>query len=67
MPITKVFTNARGQAVIIPKEYRFDTDEVFISRIGNTVLLTPIEDLPVTFEHGAALLTEDFLSEGDET
>ncbi len=37
----KVFNSGRSQAVRIPKEYRFDCDEVFIEREGERVILTP--------------------------
>ena len=37
----KVFKTGRGQAVRIPKEYRFTCDEVFIERDGERVILTP--------------------------
>ena len=39
--VAKVFENGRSQAVRLPKEYRFDTDEVFVSREGNKVILSP--------------------------
>ncbi len=38
---TKVFVSGRCQAVRIPIGYRFDTDEVFIERDGDRVILTP--------------------------
>jgi antitoxin VapB len=37
----KVFKSGRSQAVRIPKEYRFNCDEVFIERDGERVILTP--------------------------
>ncbi len=37
----KIFTTGRSQAVRLPKAYRFDTDEVFIEKVGNTVVLRP--------------------------
>jgi len=37
----RVFKSARSQAVRIPKEYRFNCDEVFIERDGERVILTP--------------------------
>ena len=37
----KVFRNGASQAVRLPKEFRFDTDEVYIKRIGAAVLLFP--------------------------
>lgn len=42
MPMTaKVFRNGASQAVRLPKECRFDTDEVCVKRIGAAVLLFP--------------------------
>lgn len=37
----KVFKSGRSQAVRIPKEFRFDTDEVFIEQRGEDLVLTP--------------------------
>lgn len=37
----KVFTNGGSQAVRLPAEYRFDTREVLIERIGQSLLITP--------------------------
>ena len=39
----KVFTTGRSQAVRLPKAFRFDTDEVTIEKIGNAVVLRPIQ------------------------
>ena len=64
METTKVFNNGRSQAVRIPKNYRFDVEEVFVNKIGDTVMLTPVTKLGETFDIGAALLTDDFLAEG---
>ena len=42
MPRTaKVFMTNRSQAVRLPKEYQFSTDEVFIRRVGDDVILSP--------------------------
>jgi virulence-associated protein VagC len=37
----KVFMSGRSQAVRLPKEFRFDVDEVSIKRDGDSVILTP--------------------------
>ena len=37
----KVFKNGASQAVRLPKEFRFDSAEVCIKRIGSAVLLFP--------------------------
>ena len=37
----KVFLNNRSQAVRLPKEFQFNTDEVFIRKDGEDVILSP--------------------------
>jgi antitoxin VapB len=42
MPRTaKVFMTNRSQAVRLPKEFRFTTDQVFIRKEGEDVILSP--------------------------
>jgi antitoxin VapB len=38
----KLFQNGRSQAVRLPKEFRFEGDEVSIRREGEGVLLEPV-------------------------
>jgi antitoxin VapB len=38
----KLFRNGRSQAVRLPREFRFDGDEVRIRRVGDGVLLEPV-------------------------
>ena len=40
----KVFMNNRSQAVRLPKEFQFDTEEVFIRKEGEDVILSPRPD-----------------------
>ena len=61
---TKVFMNGRSQAVRIPKEYRFETDEVYINKIGDIVYLAPANKLKEIFDEGIAMFSEDFLADG---
>jgi antitoxin VapB len=37
----KLFMNGRSQAVQPPEEFRFESDEVVIKRVGNAVALLP--------------------------
>ncbi len=39
--IAKVFMSGRSQAVRLPKEYRFDTDEVYVTRQGQNIIISP--------------------------
>jgi antitoxin VapB len=42
MPRTaKIFLNNRSQAVRLPKEFQFNTQEVFIRKEGSDVILSP--------------------------
>ena len=41
MMTAKVFENGRSQAVRLPKECRFNTDEVVVNKIGDIVMLMP--------------------------
>jgi antitoxin VapB len=38
----KLFWNGRSQAVRLPKEFRFEGDEVRVTRMGAGVLLEPV-------------------------
>ncbi|GIW53020.1 MAG: hypothetical protein KatS3mg081_2375 [Gemmatimonadales bacterium] len=38
----KLFCNGRSQAVRLPKEFRFEGDEVLIRREGDRVILEPV-------------------------
>ncbi len=63
MDTAKVFTNGRSQAVRIPREYRFDVEEVYINKIGDALILTPVDSLAAAFDRGAAMLTDDCLAD----
>ncbi|MFP4333623.1 MAG: antitoxin [Campylobacterales bacterium] len=39
----KVFKNGRSQAIRLPKEYRVDSDEVYIEKIGHSLVIVPKE------------------------
>ena len=42
MESAKIFWSGRSQAVRLPKEFRFEGEEVSIRRHGNAVILEPI-------------------------
>ena len=42
--IAKVFQSVNSQAVRLPKEFRFDVEEVEVSREGDAVILRPKSD-----------------------
>ena len=63
MNTVKVITNKESQTVRIPKSYRFDVDEVYVNKVGETLMLTPVSALGSVFDAGVSMLTEDFLAE----
>jgi antitoxin VapB len=44
MERAKIFWSGRSQAVRLPKEFRFEGDEVRIRRHGNAVILEPVTE-----------------------
>jgi antitoxin VapB len=39
----KIFKNGRSQAVRLPKQFRYEAKEVKITKIGDKVILEPLE------------------------
>ena len=39
--LAKVFQNGRSQAIRIPKEFRVETSEVYIEKVGDTLVIRP--------------------------
>jgi antitoxin VapB len=60
----KIFKTGRSQAVRLPKEYRFDEDEVCIKKVGKTVYLFPKSKTQEIFERGAKGFSDDFMENG---
>ena len=66
MDIAKVFWSGRSQAVRLPKEFRFDSQEVRIRRHGNAVILEPISDDWRWLDALSRPLDSDFVSATEE-
>jgi antitoxin VapB len=64
MLTTKVFTSGNSQAIRLPKEYQVDDKELFIQKIGNTIILFPCDDPWDAFEQSLSQFSEDFFSNG---
>ena len=63
MMTAKVFENGRSQAVRLPKECRFDTDEVAVNKIGDIVLLMPKTNKWSSFMQAIDMFSDDFMEE----
>lgn len=64
MATAKVFENGRSQAVRLPKEYRFSSDEVMVNKIGDIVLLMPKTSKWESFMQAIDLFSDDFMKDG---
>ena len=65
--LTRVFKSGNSMAVRIPKELAFDENiqEVEIERIGNTLVIRPVEAQTLADAMGiCAMFTPDFMAEG---
>jgi antitoxin VapB len=63
MNTAKLFANGRSQAVRLPKEYRFDVDEVIINKIGDAVVLYPKTSGWAGLLDASGKFTDDFMSD----
>lgn len=59
----KVFMNGRSQALRLPKEFRFDTDEVYIRKQGENLIISPKKPSWDAFFATTSAFDEDFLQE----
>lgn len=66
METAKIFENGRSQAVRLPKKFRFTSEEVFIQRLGDAVMLIPKKASWQTFLNGLHGFSDDFFENGRE-
>jgi len=64
MMTAKIFEDGRSQAVRLPKEFRFDSSEVSINKVGSIVLLMPPTDKWAGFVQSLDMFSDDFMKEG---
>ena len=64
MQTARLFLNGRSQAVRLPKEYQFDGDDVYIQRVGEAVILYPVDKEWEVFMHGVDNFSNGFMAEG---
>jgi antitoxin VapB len=44
MAIAKVFINGKSQAIRLPRNYRVEGTSVYVNRVGNAIILLPMND-----------------------
>ena len=64
MMTAKVFKNGRSQAIRLPKECRFSSDEVVVNKIGDIVILLPKQNKWDSFMRAVDMFSDDFMADG---
>ena len=67
MMTAKVFQNGRSQAIRLPKECRFSSDEVMVNKIGEIVILLPKHNKWDSFMRAIDMFSDDFMADGRAT
>jgi len=62
MKRAKLFQNGQSQAVRLPKDFRFEGDEVIIKRLGNAVVLMPANHSWDVLMGSLDKFSEDFMT-----
>jgi antitoxin VapB len=61
---SKVFISGNSQAIRLPKEYQVEDKELYIKKIGSTIILFPKKNPWEAFERSLSEFTDDFMAEG---
>jgi len=62
----KIFMNNRSQAVRLPKEFQFNTTEVYIRRNGDDVILSPRPTDWSAYRLKHPVASDDFMEDVEE-
>ena len=63
MECVKIVTDDRGQSIQLPEACRFAEDEILVERVGDAVLLIPLDARRRAVLEALDMFTDDFLAE----
>lgn len=66
MTLARVFQSGNSQAVRLPKEFRFDVDQVEIFRRGDEIVLRAVAPNGAAIFDALSQLPTDFMEQGCE-
>jgi antitoxin VapB len=61
MQTANLFLIGQSQAVHLPKEFHFEGEQVSIKRMGNAVILLPLQDPWSSLFNSLSKFSEDFM------
>ncbi len=66
MTTAKLFQNGQSQAVRLPKAFRMPGNEVYIKKVGNAIVLIPMDHPWDTLFASLTQFSADFMRERDQ-
>ena len=66
MEVAKIFSEGETQLVELPKNFRFNSEEVFINRVGDVLILVPKQRNLEGMLETLNLFTDDFMENPQE-
>ena len=66
MKTARLFNNGRSQAVRLPKEFRFEGNDVYVKKLDNIVMLFPMEDPWIPLINSLDKFSDDFMAERNQ-
>lgn len=65
--IAKIFMNGRSQAIRLPKDFRFECDEVYLRKIGSDVVISSKKPTWDEFFNQKSAFDDDFLYDREDS
>ena len=64
--IAKLFMNGGSQAIRLPKEFRFEGDEVCVKRLGSAIIVYPKGRAWEMLDKAIGKVDEDFMADRNQ-
>jgi antitoxin VapB len=61
----KIFNDGEGQVIQLPDEYHFEGSEVYITKVDNMVILTPLDKPWELLFMSLEMFSDDFMNTRD--
>jgi antitoxin VapB len=66
MDTAKLLKNSNEQTLVLPEEYQFSGDEVYLKKIGNVLILIPKDNPWQSLFESLNLFSEDFMKSREQ-
>jgi len=66
MKTAKLLINDDNQTVILPKEFQFQDNEIYIKKVGNVLILIPKANPWQTLRESLNLFSDDFMENREQ-